>query len=129
MTETLLRIGELATRAAVSPRTIDYYTGLGLLTPAERTAGRFRLYQHSDVDRVQLVQRLEAQGMPLEEITTALKSSNPNLEGLLARIDDDLEKLRTVAESATPEISGLLAALATRVQSLITVALQLPPIL
>ena len=40
----LLRIGELANLAGVSTRTVDFYTGLGLIEPAERTAGNFRLY-------------------------------------------------------------------------------------
>ncbi|MBY8854044.1 MerR family transcriptional regulator, partial [Saccharothrix sp. MB29] len=66
MTEVLLRIGELAARAGVSIRTVDYYTTLGLIDPAQRTAGGYRLYQPSDVDRIHLVQRLEVQGVPLE---------------------------------------------------------------
>ena len=36
MTDVLLKIGELAARAQVSPRTVDYYTSLGLLSPAKK---------------------------------------------------------------------------------------------
>jgi MerR family copper efflux transcriptional regulator len=37
ISQALLRIGEVAAQAGVSPRTVDFYTSLGLLTPAART--------------------------------------------------------------------------------------------
>ncbi|MBL1080282.1 MerR family transcriptional regulator [Nocardia sp. 2] len=127
MSEGLVRIGELASRAEVSSRTIDYYTGLGLLVPAERTAGNYRLYDPAAVDRIHLIQRLEAQGISLEEIATALNSQPEDIGELLARIDTDLKSLQTAAEVAPSEINGLLSIIAARVHSLITVALQIPP--
>ncbi|MBB5959549.1 DNA-binding transcriptional MerR regulator [Saccharothrix tamanrassetensis] len=127
MTDVLLKIGELAARAQVSPRTVDYYTGLGLLNPAKRTAGNYRLYHPTDVERIHLVQRLEVQGVPLEEIATALRDRHADVAVILDRIDADLRTLQAAAEAASPEVHGLLAAIATRVHSLITVALQIPP--
>lgn len=127
MSESLLRIGEFAGRAEVSARTIDYYTGLGLLTPAERTPGNYRLYDAADIARVHLIRRLEAQGLPLEEIATALTSGPGDIGAVLARIDGDLELLHTAAETAPAEIHGLLAVISTRIHSLLTVALQTPP--
>ncbi|NNH68985.1 MerR family transcriptional regulator [Nocardia uniformis] len=127
MTETLLRIGELAARAEVSARTIDYYTTMELLVPAQRTAGNYRLYNPADVDRIHLIQRLEAQGIPLEEIATALNAAPGDVGELLARIDDDLKHLHNAAETAPTEIHGLLSVIAARVHSLITVAVQIPP--
>ncbi len=127
MSEVLLKIGELAARAQVSPRTVDYYTSLGLLTPAKRTASNYRLYAPADVDRIHLVQRLEVQGVPLEEIAAALTTSQVDVASILDRIDADLRALQAASETASPELQGLLAAIATRVHSLITVALQIPP--
>lgn len=127
VSEVLLRIGELAARAQVSPRTVDYYTSLGLLTPAKRTASNYRLYDSADVDRIHLVQRLEVQGVPLEEIATALTNQHADVASILNLIDADLRTLQAVTENASPEVQGLLAAIATRVHSLITVALQIPP--
>lgn len=72
MSERLLRIGELAERAGVSTRTVDFYTGLGLLVPVGRTGGNFRLYDPADVNRVGVIRRLEAQGIRLDDITRAL---------------------------------------------------------
>lgn len=127
MVEHLLRIGELAARADVSARTIDYYTSLGLLVPAQRSAGNYRLYSPTDVERVSLVQRLEAQGIPLEEIAAALAAAPDDTAELLARINHDLRYLQAATETAPAEIHGLLAMIATRVHSLVTVAAQIPP--
>lgn len=123
----LLRIGEFATRAEVSPRTVDYYTGLGLLTPADRTAGGYRLYDSADITRIHLIRQLEAQGLSLEEIATALTSGTGDIGQALSRLDDDLKLLHTVAETAPSQVHGLLALISARVHSLITVALQIPP--
>ncbi|GGN69101.1 MerR family transcriptional regulator [Nocardia rhizosphaerihabitans] len=127
MTEALLKIGELAARAEVSTRTIDHYTSIALLAPAQRSAGNYRLYNPADVDRIHLIQRLEAQGIPLEEIATALNSSPRDMNEVLARLDEDLRNLQTVTETAPVEIHGLLNIIATRVHSLVAVAMQLPP--
>lgn len=127
MPEGLVRIGELASRAEVSSRTIDYYTSLGLLVPAERTAGNYRMYDPADVERIHLIQTLEAQGISLEEIAKALNSQPGDVAEMLARIDTDLKSLQTAAEVAPGEMNGLLSIIAARVQSLLTVALQLPP--
>jgi MerR family copper efflux transcriptional regulator len=127
VTEALLKIGELAARAQVSIRTVDYYTNLGLLTPAERTASNYRLYRLADVERINLVQRLEVQGVPLNEIATALTAPRADVSSILHRIGEDLRTLDAAAQAASPEVHGLLVAIATRVQSLIALALQIPP--
>jgi MerR family transcriptional regulator, copper efflux regulator len=127
VSEALLKIGELAARAGVSIRTVDYYTTLGLISPAQRTASNYRLYSPADIDRIHLVQRLEVHGVPLEEISTALTARQSDVTAILDRIDVDLQTLQTAADGAAPEMQGLLAVIATRVHSLITIALQIPP--
>ncbi|MEU4745210.1 MerR family transcriptional regulator [Actinosynnema sp. NPDC023658] len=128
MAEVLLRIGELAARAGVSIRTVDYYTSLGLISPARRTAGNYRLYEPGDVERIHLVQRLEVQGVPLDEIATAFRTRQADVGPVLDRIDVDLRALQAAAESASPEAHGVLTAIANRVHSLITLALEIPPL-
>lgn len=127
VSEALIRIGELAARAGVSIRTVDYYTQLGLIAPAQRTAGNYRLYRLADVERIHLVQRLEVHGLPLDEIATALVRGQTDVGAILTRIDEDLQVLHAAAEAASPELQGLLGAIATRVHALINVALQIPP--
>lgn len=127
MTEAPIRIGELASRAEVSTRTVDYYTNLGLLSPAERTSGNFRLYSPADAERIQLIKSLEAQGISLEEIAAALTNDAADVGPILERIDDDLKSLQAVAETAPAAMQGLLGVIATRVHTLISIALQIPP--
>ncbi|WNV82658.1 MerR family transcriptional regulator [Umezawaea sp. Da 62-37] len=127
MSGTLVRIGELAAMAGVSIRTVDYYTGLGLLTPASRTASNYRLYARADADRIAVIRSLETQGVSLDDIAAAFTGGHADVAAILTSIDDDLRVLNTALETATPETQGLLAAIATRVHSLVSIALQIPP--
>ena len=65
-----LRIGEVAERVGVTPRTIRYYEELGLLgTGAERTKGAHRLYDEADVARMRELLRLrDLLGLSLDEL-------------------------------------------------------------
>ena len=125
--DSLLKIGELAANAGVSIRTVDYYTTIGLICPAQRTASNYRLYRAGDVDRIHLVQRLEVHGLPLEDIAKAFAAKPADTAAVLDRIDTDLRTLQDAAGAASPEMHGLLTVIANRVHSLITIALQLPP--
>ncbi|MDO3646850.1 MerR family transcriptional regulator [Nocardia mangyaensis] len=127
MTEPSIRIGELAARAEVSIRTVDYYTNLGLLTPTERTAGNYRLYAPADAERIILIKRLENQGISLEEIATAFTVEAGEVATTLACLDDDLKTLHAAVDVAPNAMQGLLAVIAGRVHTLVTIALQVPP--
>jgi DNA-binding transcriptional MerR regulator len=65
-----LRIGEAAARTNTTPRTIRYYEELGLLPGADdRPSGSHRLYDETDVERLQEVLRLkELLGVSLDEL-------------------------------------------------------------
>ena len=67
-----MRIGELAQRAGVTPRTIRYYESLGLLEPSEREGSGFRYYTEAELARLQKINALKELGLSLEEITTVL---------------------------------------------------------
>jgi MerR family copper efflux transcriptional regulator len=142
MGEELLRIGEIASRAGVSRRTVDFYTGLGLLTPACRSGGNFRLYQPTDVQRIAAVRRLEAQGIRLDEIAhlladraledhtrCATHSESPcpaepvALREYLTSLDAQVRALRDLPEVADHGTRRVLATLVARAQMLIATAL------
>src|SRR5262249_10801499 len=127
MSGDLLRIGELAAQAEVTTRTVDHYTRLGLLNPAERTSGNYRLYDPSEVDRIRLIRRLEAHGVSLDDIAAALTTPGTGLPEALDRIGHDLTALQAVVETTTLHAQGLLAVITARVQGLIDLALQIPP--
>lgn len=65
-----LRIGEVAKRTGVTPRTIRYYEEIGLLpSVADRDPGTHRLYGERDIERLEeLLQLKEVLGVTLEEL-------------------------------------------------------------
>lgn len=65
-------MGELATRAGVSVRTLHHYDQIGLLSPARRSEAGYRLYGAPDVARLQRIRSLRALGFGLEEIRELL---------------------------------------------------------
>ncbi|MEV6522175.1 MerR family transcriptional regulator [Longispora sp. NPDC051575] len=130
--DTLLKIGELAARAGVSNRTVDFYTTSGLLAPAGRSPGGFRLYEVTAADRIATIRQLEAHGLTIDQIATALRDHTaPVLTASLGDLDRDLQTLRTVAGDTGDEVGNLVSALTARAHALITTALEiagaLPP--
>lgn len=63
-----LRIGEVAARAGVSPKTIRYYEAVGLLPPPQREANRYRRYAPGTVELLSFVRQAQGLGFTLEEI-------------------------------------------------------------
>jgi DNA-binding transcriptional MerR regulator len=72
MSLALMKIGELATRAGVNQRTIHFYEGLGLIQPAHREGGGYRYFDQASVERLELISRLKAIGLSLDEIREVL---------------------------------------------------------
>src|SRR5437764_13398855 len=63
------RIEEVAARTGFTKRTLRYYEEIGLITPAGRSEGNYRLYSEADVARLQRIKRLkDVLGMPLSSI-------------------------------------------------------------
>jgi len=69
----LLRVGDLARRTNKTVRAIHLYEELGLLLPATRTTGGFRLYEPAAVDRVKWIDMLHGMGFSLQEMRTVLR--------------------------------------------------------
>lgn len=63
-----MRIGELAARANVNPKTIRYYESIGLLPDPLRTAAGYRIYAEEDIDRLAFVRRAQQLQLALDEI-------------------------------------------------------------
>lgn len=115
--ERLLQIGEVAERVGLSLRTVRYYEEVGLVTPASRSDGGFRLYSAADVERLQLLKRMKPLGLSLEEMreladliersnspstlrTRELRSLVDSLGSYASRADAAIEQLeRELAEA------------------------------
>ena len=70
----LLRIQEAAAEAGLTPRSVRYYEEMGLLRPAARSDGDYRLYDESDLDRLRFIRGLrDDAGFSLAEISRLLE--------------------------------------------------------
>jgi len=70
----LLRIQEAAAEVGLTPRSVRYYEELGLLTPAARSEGDYRLYDATDVERLRFIKGLrDDAGFSLAEIAELLE--------------------------------------------------------
>lgn len=122
----LMRISELAAAAGVSKRTVDFYTNRGLITPAERTDGGFRLYDPATADLIAAIRRLEASGLALDDIGKDLANANAaDLTEAVTRLNNDLEVLRALAESAGSNAHTMVTTLTVRAHNLIVAATEL----
>ncbi len=72
-TLSLLKVGELARRTGKTVRAIHLYEELGLLTPAVRSKGGFRLYSARAASRIEWIQKLQDMGFSLTEIKAFLR--------------------------------------------------------
>ena len=70
----LLRIQEVADLVGLTPRSIRYYEEIGLLEPAARSEGAYRLYDADDIARLQFIKGLrDDAGFSLAEIGQLLE--------------------------------------------------------
>lgn len=67
-----MRIGEVAERVGINPKTIRYYEGIGLLPDPERLASGYREYNDDDVDRLGFIRTAQRLGLTLAEISEIL---------------------------------------------------------
>jgi DNA-binding transcriptional MerR regulator len=71
------RIEQVADRLQTTKRTLRYYEEIGLLPPAERTEGGYRLYSEDDIARLERIQRLkDLLGFSLAEIRELLQADD-----------------------------------------------------
>src|SRR6056297_2638700 len=65
-------VGELASLAHVSVRTIHHYDEIGLLVPSERSAAGYRLYGKREIERLHQILLYRELGFALEAIRRML---------------------------------------------------------
>ena len=73
----LLRINEVAADVGATTRAIRYYEEIGLLRPAARSDGDYRLYDESDLERIRHIRELrDNAGFSLAEIGQLLEDED-----------------------------------------------------
>ena len=113
-TRELLRIGEVALRGHVRTDTLRYYERLGLVEPATRSPGGYRLYDPEAVERLAFVKKAQAMGLTLEEVREVIKAA---LEGS-PPCDHVRATLRTRLGEVDQRIADLRALRGTLVRAL-----------
>ncbi len=69
----MFSIGDLARHTGVKVPTIRYYEGIGLVAPAERTAGNQRRYDRHGLQRLGFIRHARDLGLPLDAIRALLE--------------------------------------------------------
>jgi DNA-binding transcriptional MerR regulator len=105
-----LRIGELAERTGVTPRTIRYYEEIGLLETGERRKGEHRSYDESDAERIVELTRLrDLLGLSLDELKQLVEAEDARaaIRRRFHETTSDEERLRLLDE-ALPHVETQL---------------------
>jgi DNA-binding transcriptional MerR regulator len=77
----LLRINEVAAEAGLTTRAIRYYEEIGLLEPAARSGGDYRLYDASDLERLLFIRSLrDDAGFSLAQIPSSSRTRRPRTQ-------------------------------------------------
>ena len=116
-------IGEFATRAAVTTRTLRYYDRIGLLIPAQVSDAGQRLYSDAELIKLQQILALKLLGFSLAEIRACLSAGPQDfvmalaaqkamraekrrqLDAIIAVIDE-LEQLPSAGVDQAPAHNG-----------------------
>lgn len=106
-----MRIGELATAADTTTKTLRFYEAEGLLPTSPRTSSGYRDYGHDAVDRIGFIHRGQAAGLTLAQIRQVLEIRDEGhppcthvrdlLDTRLAAIDEQLSQLLDLRTTLT----------------------------
>jgi len=112
-TERLLRIQEVAAETGLTTRAIRYYEEMGLLEPAARSDGAYRLFDASDLERLRFIRSLrDDAGFSLAQIGQLLEDDvarERNRERF--RSTTDLDERRTLIVDAQARVDRQVATL------------------
>ncbi len=116
----LMRVGELAKAVGKTVRAMHLYEELGLLEPAARSDGGFRLYGLAAVDRIHWIVKLQAIGFTLGEIQgfardflgadsgrAAAEQVRSTFAQKLTQTRDQIEQLRVIEKDLVEAIAYL----------------------
>ena len=70
--ESVMQIGEVASRTDLSLRSLRHWEDVGLLQPSGRSDGGFRLYTEADVDKILVIRRMKPLAFSLDEMKAVM---------------------------------------------------------
>ena len=112
----LLKIGAVAQRSGVPVKTIRFYCDEGLLQPASRSEGRYRLFDQSVFADLALIRNLRAMDLPLSAVHGVLSARRSGvctcadlqatIRGKLGEIHSRIEALQSLESDLEAMLAG-----------------------
>lgn len=103
-----MRIGEVADRIAVNPKTIRYYESVGLIPEPSRTESGYRDYEEQDFERIRFIKTARRLDLSLDQIREILsfadRSQTPcgHVREVLGRkvreLDERIDEMRRLRD-------------------------------
>lgn len=78
-----LKVGELARKTGLTVRTLHHYDEIGLLSPSHRSAAGYRLYNHTDVQKLTQILLLRRLDLSLADIGEVMARPESSLQKTL----------------------------------------------
>lgn len=104
-----MNIGTVADTTGLPAKTIRYYESIGLVGPAKRTAGNYRLYDERDIATLRFIERARRLGFTLKEVGELLalwrdgQRASADVRGLaevqIRRVEARLQELQDMRRS------------------------------
>ncbi len=103
-------VGQVAGLAGVTIRTLHHYDEIGLLSPSGRSAVGYRIYEETDLERLQRILFYRELGFALEEIATIVDDPRTDVIGHLRRqrelLTRRIKRLRAMVEAIDYEMEA-----------------------
>ena len=112
-----MRLTELAGQAGLPSRTVRYYVDRGLIRPARRSSGGYRIFDDNALRQLRFIRRLQGLGLTLRELHQLLAAaqrqscgqSSVAVESRLRVQLDTVERRLRELEGVRHELASLLA--------------------
>jgi DNA-binding transcriptional MerR regulator len=116
----LLRIQEVSALVGLTSRSIRYYEELGLLKPAARSEGSYRLYDDDDLERLRFIKGLrDDAGFSLADIGRLLEDETARARNRRRfRTTTDRDERRAIILEAFDQVDRQIATLEAKIERL-----------
>ncbi|HEX5013472.1 MAG TPA: MerR family transcriptional regulator [Candidatus Limnocylindrales bacterium] len=122
----LLRIQQVAAEVGLTTRSIRYYEELGLLKPAARSEGSYRLYDDDDLERLRFIKGLrDDAGFSLAEIGQLLEDEAARARNRERfRSTSDKNERKAILRDAFARVDRQIASLREKIERLETMVIE-----
>lgn len=101
------KVGELAKQTGITVRTLHHYDQIGLLSPSQRSDTGHRLYNKTDIVKLQQVTSLKQLGFTLEKIKQLIGNPNFNPVEVIKMHLESLKKHIQLQEDIRSRLEGI----------------------